>query len=398
VLLRHNGASMFKSIKNTTLLQNTLMNLNSNDVIVTSGDSEDEGKGGLYPYDPTQADIDIRETPHSIFELMRKYDDARLVIEPDFQRKLVWKPEQKSRFIESVILNFPLPPFYVNETREGKYIIVDGLQRTTALHEFVNNEFKLEGLEALSRLNGKGFNDLKAMSGAYQTKIEDKKITLYVLRPSVPMAVVYDLFNRINTGGTKLERQEVRNCIFLGKATILLKELSESEVFRKAIDNGISPKRMKDREAVLRYLAFKLFFYKKDYQGDMSDFVERAMRKINNMSDLEILELQNDFKRVMQQTYAFFRERNFRVPFPDKTTRGRVNIAVLESVGYFFSQQTDAFLYQNQATIVGNFDRLLKTSNYLDAVQQSTGDKKRVITRFDLAQKILGDVTYADAN
>jgi len=396
-LLRHNDASIFKAIKNTTLLQNMLMKQSNDDVIVTTDEAE-EGKGGLYPYDPTQADIDIRETPHSIFEMMRKYDDDRLVIDPDFQRNLVWKPEQKSRFIESVILNYPLPPFYVNETREGKYIIVDGLQRTTALHEFVNNEFELTGLEALPHLNSKRFSELKVMSGAYQTKIEDKKITLYVLRPSVPMEVVYDLFNRINTGGTKLERQEVRNCIFLGKATKLLKELSESEIFQKAIDKGISPKRMKDREAVLRYLSFKLFDYKKDYQGDMSVFVEQAMRKINKMSDEEILELQKDFDRVMKWTSAFFGERNFRVPFPEKTTRGRVNIAVLESVGYFFSQQTDAFFRNNKQTIIKNFDRLLKNTKYLDAVQQSTGDKKRVMTRFNLAQKILGGVNHADAD
>lgn len=371
------------------------MKQNNDDVIVTTDEAE-EGKGGLYPYDPTQADIDIRETPHSIFELMRKYDDDRLVIEPDFQRKLVWKPEQKSRFIESVILNFPLPPFYVNETREGKYIIVDGLQRTTALHEFVNNEFELTGLEALPHLNGKRFSELKTMSGAYQTKVEDKKIPLYVLRPSVPMEVVYDLFNRINTGGTKLERQEVRNCIFLGKATKLLKELSEFDIFKQAIDNGISPKRMKDREAVLRYISFKLFDYKKDYQGDMSDFVEQAMRKINKMSEEYVLVLKNDFDRVMQLTYAFFGERNFRVPSPD--TRGRINIAILESVSYFFSQQTDAFLHENKASIIKNFGRLLKTPDYLDAVQQSTGDKKRVATRFDLAQEILGDVHHADAD
>jgi len=80
-----------------------MMNNNDDDVIETSEDAEDEGKGGLYPYDPTQADIDIRETPHTIFEIMRKYDDGRLIIEPDFQRRLVWKPEQKSRFIESII-------------------------------------------------------------------------------------------------------------------------------------------------------------------------------------------------------------------------------------------------------------------------------------------------------
>lgn len=371
----------------------------NNDIIETSQDAEEEGKGGLYPYDPTKADIDIRETPHSIFELMRKYDDGRLIINPDFQRNLVWKLKQKSKFIESVILNFPLPPFYVNETREGKYIVVDGLQRTTALYEFLNNKFKLEGLEALPHLNGKDFLTLKNMSGAYQTKIEDKRVVLYVLRPSVPMEVVYDLFNRINTGGTQLERQEVRNCIFLGKATELLRELSESEVFRKAIDNGISPNRMKDREAVLRYLSFKLYNFQDDYSGDMSFFVEKIMRDMNKMSEEQISELRNDFERVMKLTYDFFGDRNFRVPLEGKTTRGRINIAVLESVGYFFSKQTDEFLKCHKDTIIRNFfEHLLKNDEYLDAVQKSTGDKNRVIKRFQLVQEILGDVKHAHTN
>ncbi|MDF5726428.1 MAG: DUF262 domain-containing protein [Rhizonema sp. PD37] len=134
-----------------------LSKLQDCDVIVTDEDTVEEEKGdngGLYPYDPTKADIDIREDPQTVFELMRKYDNRRLIIDPDFQRNLVWKLEQKSKFIESVILNFPLPPWYVNQTTEGKYIIVDGLQRTSTLHEFVNDEFKLTGLEALTKLNG----------------------------------------------------------------------------------------------------------------------------------------------------------------------------------------------------------------------------------------------------
>jgi uncharacterized protein with ParB-like and HNH nuclease domain len=371
-----------------------------NDNIITDedndilDDTEDEGKSGLYPYDPTQADIDIRESPHSIYEIMRKYKDGRLIVNPEFQRSsVVWKIEQKSRFIESVILNFPLQPFYVSETREGKYIIVDGLQRTTALNSFMENEFKLTGLEALPHLNDKSFFDLKQMSGAYQTKIEDKKIMLYVLRPSVPMEVVYDLFNRVNTGGTPLTRQEVRNCIFIGKATQLLKELATSNEFKLAVDNAIKPDRMKDREVVLRYLAFKLFDYNQDYKNDdISGFLEKAMRKINTMPEEEILILKNDFKRVMSLTYEFFGKRNFRIPFPEKTTRGKVNIAVFESVSYFFSQQTDDFLLDNKQRIIENFYTLLKNADYLDAVKQGTSYAKRVITRFDLAQKILGDV------
>jgi len=118
------------------------------DVIKTDEDTADEDSGdsgGLYPYDPTEADIDIRDEPHTIFELLRKYDTDKLIIDPDFQRNVVWHLDKKSKFIESVILNFPLPPWYLNQTKEGKLIIVDGLQRTTALHEFVNDKFKLSG-------------------------------------------------------------------------------------------------------------------------------------------------------------------------------------------------------------------------------------------------------------
>src|ERR1051326_5842086 len=177
----------------------------------------------LYPYDPSEADIDIKEDPHSVFQFIRKYQSNKLIIDPDFQRNLVWKQEQKSRLIESIILNFPLPPIYVNQTTDGDFIIIDGLQRTTSMFEFINNKYPLVGLEALPKLNGKYFEDLDNL----KTKIEDKKLLLYILKPSVPLKVIYDLFNRINTGGTPLNKQEVRNCIYKGKSTVLLKELSE---------------------------------------------------------------------------------------------------------------------------------------------------------------------------
>ncbi|MBD2774811.1 DUF262 domain-containing protein [Iningainema tapete] len=370
-----------------------LSELQDRDVIVTDEDTAEEEKGdngGLYPYDPTKADIDIREDPQTVFELMRKYDNGKLIIDPDFQRNLVWSLEQKSKFIESVILNFPLPPWYVNQTVEGKYIIVDGLQRTSTLHEFVNDKFELKGLEALTKLIGYNFSELKLLPGDYQTKIEDKKLNIYIIKPSVPIKVVYDIFSRINTGGTKLERQEVRNCIFSGKSTELLKELSEKEFFKKAIDNGISPKRMKDREVILRYLAFKIFDYENNYQGDLSDFVENAMKKINLMPKEKIEVIKKDFERVMNLTFEFFGNKNFRLPSGE--SRGRINIAIFESVSYFFSLKSDNFLKENKKAIQENFVKLLDNKEYIDAIKYSTSSKAKVITRFKLAQEILGNV------
>ena len=211
-----------------------------------------------------------------------------------------------------------------------------------------------------------------------------------MIRPSVPVKVVYDIFNRINTGGTNLQRQEVRNCIFLGKSTQLLKELAESEDFKIAINQGISAKRMKDREAVLRYLAFRVFDYKKDYQGDMSNFLETTMKKINTMKSSEIDSLKDDFKRAMKITYELFGKKNFRLP--TYQTRGRINIAIFESVAYFFSIIDDLFLKKYKTEIIANFDNLIKNEVYLDSVSNATSSKAKVISRFNLAQEILGDV------
>lgn len=355
--------------------------------IILDQDDPEEDDGSLYPYDPTEKDIDIREDPHTVFELIRKYDKGRLITNPQFQRNLVWKPEQKSKFIESIILNFPLPPWYINQAVDGKYIVVDGLQRTSTLRQYLKDEFELKGLKALPNLNGYKFSDLETN---YQAKIEDKKLHLYVIKPSVPSKVIIDIFNRINTGGTQLNQQEIRNCILSGTSTKLLKELAETEYFKTAIDQGVSSTRMKDQEVILRYLAFQIFDYEQDYKGDMSDFLEKAMKKINKMSDSEVDILKQNFKRVMQITYNFFGKNNFRLPINDK--RGRISIAILESVAYFFSAHDDNFLENHREKIKDNFRLLLQNDQYLDAVKSATGDKNKVKSRFDAAKISLGDV------
>lgn len=372
------------------LIQKENTDFSGSEVIVTDEDTQQEeqtSKGGLYPYDATKIDIDIREDPMTVYELMRKYKRGSLIINPDYQRNLVWKRQQKSQFIESILLNFPLPPFYLNQNILGKYIVVDGLQRISAMHEYTTDQFSLKGLEVLKHLNDKKFSELP---DRLQAKIEDKKLNLYIIKPSVPIEVVYDIFYRINTGGTQLNRQEIRNGIFIGKSTELLKELSETDYFKAAIGEGISPKRMKDREAVLRYLAFKIFDYQSEYKGNMSEFVEESMRKINLMEETAIEKLKEDFERVMKKTYDFFGERNFRLP--TEQTKGRINIAMLESIAYFFSKQTNDFLQKHRTKIIENFDTLLKDETYLEAIKTSTGDKTKVFNRFQQAEKILGNV------
>ena len=144
---------------------------------------------------------------------------------------------------------------------------------------------------------------------------------------------------------------------------------------------------MKDREAVLRYLTFRLFGFEK-YDGDMSGFVENAMKAINNMSDKDINKLKIDFQRSMKLTFEFFGERNFRMP--TESTRGSISMAVLESIAYYFAVNEEDYLRKNKKEIIKNYDKLLKDKIYCEAVQHSTGTKVNVLNRFNKTLEILG--------
>jgi len=359
-------------------------------IIETDQDTkiEDRDEGGLYPYDPAYESIEIGEDPFSIFEYLRQLEKGKIKIQPDFQRNQVWKPEQKSKFIESIILNFPLPPIYLNETKESNYIVIDGLQRSTALRQFYKGEYVLKGLEALPKYNGYKFKDLPE---SLQSKFEDKKLTVFILKPSTPMVVIYDLFNRINTGGTQLNRQEVRNCIYIGKSTQLLKNLAEQNYYKEAIWWGVSDKRMKDREVALRYIAFRWFDYENEYSGDMSDYVESAMKRINQMSDEKIYNIKEDFERVMKWSYNIWGNKNFRIA--TEYTRGTINTAILESVCNYLSKNSDFYLDRNKNTIKNNYIDLISNEIYYQAVTKSTGNKAKVLDRFRLAHTILSKNT-----
>ena len=358
--------------------------------ILNDGDVEfdDDTRDGIYPID-IEDTIDIKDDKFSVFEYIRKVNDGKIVMNPDFQRNEVWTIEQKSQLIESTMLEIPIPAFYMKKDAQGRLIVVDGLQRTLALRGFLNDEFKLTGLNALNKVNGYTCSGMRKKDDFSNliTRVEDRQLLFYVISKDTPMSIVYDIFNRINTGGTKLERQEIRNCIFIGHSTRLLKELSAEDAFRKAIDGGISAKRMKDREAALRCIAFTILDYKKMYFRSMDDFLERAMRKINKSSLVEVEDIKKSFLQIMKQTLHVFGSSNFRIP--SDYTRGRINIAVMETIYYVFYKKAELGQTIDSRLMRQSFQSLLKDPEYLDAVRNSTGSPSKVMARFELAKKFL---------
>ncbi len=357
--------------------------------ILNDGEIEfdDDAKDGIYPID-IEDTIDIKDDKFSVFEYVRKVNDGKIVMNPDFQRNEVWTIQQKSQLVESTMLEIPIPAFYMKKDAQGRLIVVDGLQRTLALRDFLNDSFRLYGLNALNKVNGYTCSEMRKDEKLSNliTRVEDRQLLFYVISKDTPMSIVYDIFNRINTGGTKLERQEIRNCIFIGHSTRLLKELSGEIAFKEAIDGGISAKRMKDREAALRCIAFTILDYKKTYARSMDEFLERAMRKINKLSLVEVEDIKKRFLSIMKQTLHVFGMANFRIP--SDYTRGRINIAVMETIYYVFYKKAELGQTIDNNLMRQSFQTLLKDSEYLDAVRNSTGSPYKVTTRFELAIKI----------
>lgn len=353
----------------------------------------------IYPENLRGFEIGIKEDKFSVYELLRQYQNGRIILDAEFQRNLVWNKNDMSRFIESIILDLPIPALFFNQTVENKYIVVDGRQRISTLISFLGKakendvfeylNFKLTGLKGLPYLNGKTYQDLKEYIGL-QARIEDKALNIFVIKPSVKLDIIYDIFDRINTGGTKLNKQEVRNALLAGKSTKLLQELVQKQYFKEAINNGISDKRMKAQETVLRILSFMIFDFETDYKGSMSNFLEMGMRELNKTDDNTIDELRNRFEKVMQLSYLIFGENNFSLQIKEKSKR--INLSIMDSVCHFLDTTNENFIETHKEKIRENYEILVNDTNYIQTVTLATSSSEKVQERFYLAKTILSNV------
>ena len=208
----------------------------------------------------------------SFNELLDMYNNQELIIDPDYQRMFRWSEEKQSMFIESLILEMPLPPIFVIESADGNYELIDGLQRiSTYLHfrykdiedsirknfcsDRIKSELVLTGCDIVKELNEYTFDDLPR---AVQLKLKRNFIRMEVLRKETDTNLRYHMFKRLNTGGELLSNQEVRNCTIrlLGNEfNNFIIECSEYEYFKKAIanvvDDYVITKKDQDRKSVV---------------------------------------------------------------------------------------------------------------------------------------------------
>lgn len=251
----------------------------------------------------------------SIGEWISLYEHEEIDIHPDFQRFFRWSDYQKSAFIESIILGIPIPPIFVNQREDGIWDVIDGLQRLSTIYQFVgllnyngseeNTPFTLQETVYLPSLKGKKWNDPNdednSFTQAQRLYIKRAKIPVNILEKESDKMIKYELFQRLNTGGSIATPQEVRNCILLmlnKDLYDLVSSLSHKETFRNCI--ALSEKLYEEQYDMELVLRFILLFNKDDEKlkklgGDISVFLTDKMREMAIQNDFNSYEIELAF-------------------------------------------------------------------------------------------------------
>ncbi len=356
-------------------------------------DSSETSGWGEYPLDS----VFVRKEQRTVSEVVKRIKAERYILNPDFQRDFVWSIKKQSRLIESCLMRIPLPVFYVAEARDGRIIVVDGLQRLTTFKRYLDGHFALSKLgdgrddaPQENSLLGKKFSGLPLK---LQERIEDTQLTLYILDAKAPERARLDIFERVNSG-EPLARQQMRNSLFNGSATIWLREASESEEFVNVTDGGLNKKSMRDREAINRFCAFRLLGTGK-YKADMDDFLARTLEHMNTLSEPELAELTKAFSRSMKSNYFLFGKHAFRKSLPLKdedAPRTVINISFFDVCSVFFANIDEILVKQQPIQFRNAISDLLAQDEFIQAISHGTNGLSQVKTRFKMMETAISGV------
>lgn len=348
------------------------------------------------PFDPNAIDVDISVV--NLGSLLEQLEYNEIDLQPEFQRESdVWTQVKKSRLIESVLLGLPLPSFYFSEDPEtNKLLVVDGLQRLCAFSDFcITKQLKLKGMQFLTGLEGWTYDKLDRTQ---IRRIKSLKVTLNTLRKNTPQRVKLVIFQRVNTAGVPLTSQEMRNALYQKKATDLLKRMVKLDSFRKATGGKIPSKRMTDCDFANRFVAF--YLYRKEYDGNLDEFMGDALENINRMSQQEIDSIHDTFDRSMTICYRLLGNTAFKRPDPQKPNSFlKTNKAIFEVLSVSIAQLSEneqEILVQRKARFQNEIYSLFMNEDFIKSITSGTAKTPQVEYRHTKVQQLIKHVINYD--
>lgn len=266
-----------------------------------------------------QRDLIVSSVDYSLQSLSDLVQNKTVDLEPEYQRRDRWNEAKQSKLIESFLINVPIPPVFLNEDDFGKYSVIDGKQRLTAIHEFMCGRLTLSGLEIFSEVNGMTFNSLPV---PFQNAIKSRPTlrVIIILRQSDPNIKI-EVFQRLNTGGVKCNPQEIRNSAFTGRLNNMILKESESKLFHSLLrikrkDTSKIYQEMRDAELVLRFLTFRDNW--SNFQGGIKKSMDDFAANNRYLTEEEVEKLKQEFLETLLVVQACFGEFAFRRWQPER--------------------------------------------------------------------------------
>lgn len=328
--------------------------------------------------DTSPYDIVTYGADYTISVLYDKLEKNEIII-PEFQRKYVWKLEQASKLIESFLLGLPVPGiFLAKEINTNNLIVVDGQQRLVTIRAFINNKFpiteqpfKLKDVK--DKWKNKTYLDLDASD---RKSFDDSILRATIIKQISPQdnTSIYHIFERLNTGGTSLQSQEIRNCVYHGKFNNLLHELNELPKWRRLYGKEESHIRMKDQELILRFLA--LHYNSEIYKKPMNEFLSKFMNDNKNSSDEKL----EEYRKLFEKTISFVHDKIGWEAFRPNVV---INVSAFDTIMFVVSKYLDKL----RPDLKEQLRNLFSDEEFKYLISVRTTDEENVKKRLELAKK-----------
>lgn len=304
---------------------------------------------------------------------------------PRFQREYVWKKQQADRFIESLLLGLPVPGIFLVREADGRHLVLDGHQRLETLNRFYLNNweggaFVLENVQ--QRFTNRGYEQLES---ADRRRLDDAIIHATIVRqdePSEDLSSIYLVFERLNSGGTSLQPQEIRVALYHGQFVEFLVSLNTHASWRALF--GRKSKRLKDIELILRF--FALLESSEHYSRPMKGFLSGYMGHRRNLGTT----LQERYRKLFENaTDAILRGIGPKAFKPKRALNAALADALMVGVA--------RKLGESEAPIEADklrraYNDLLQDEDFLNAISKATADEENVKTRIALAASTINAV------
>jgi hypothetical protein len=344
-----------------------------------------------------QAPLSYFGTDFDVHGLVRRYNEGEIAVpsfDPEmgatpgiqgFQRRFVWKKYQMDRFIESLLLEYPVPGIFLVQQPDKTMLVLDGQQRLRTLQQFYASElydgkaFRLTSVE--ERLKGLTYSELDP---AQKRTLDNTFIHGIIVRydPTPDGARnVYQLFERLNTGGTNLYPQEIRVALYMGKLVKLVRDLNNNADWRLLY--GKRSDRLKDQELVLRFLAF--YFSKKKYERPLKQYLNDFLGDHQELQGLSAKAVTSTFDATSQAVAKGIGERAFRLT-------NAVNAALVDAVMIGVARRLQKGPIKNLSSLKPAYDKLLTDEDFTTAIGRATADEEQVRTRLTKAEAAFAKV------